>query len=57
MGFEDVNQQRGLSVEYAARRVVAALELRQTELLLAPVHIRLVVMLRWLAPNLLWSVM
>ena len=54
MGFEDVNQQRGLSVEYAARRVVAALELRQTELLLAPVHIRLVVMLRWLAPNLLW---
>ncbi|KAL7074461.1 hypothetical protein ACQ4LE_006878 [Meloidogyne hapla] len=57
MGFEDHNQLRGLSPEEAAKRIISSLEKREKELLLAPLKIRLLVMLRWLSPTLTWWIL
>lgn len=54
VGREDPNQLRGMSPEHAAERIVTDLERRNTELILAPFHIRLAILLRVIAPNLLW---
>ncbi|KAL3072628.1 hypothetical protein niasHS_017602 [Heterodera schachtii] len=57
VGREDLNQLRGMSPEGAARRIVAELERRSTELVLAPLPIRLAIVLRLFAPDLLWRIL
>ena len=54
MGFEDNNQLLGLSPEEASKRIISSLENRESELILAPLKVRLLVMFRWFAPNLTW---
>ena len=54
VGTEDENQKRGYAPDYAARRIVDALESRATELVLAPLLHRLVLVLRLFTPNLLF---
>jgi hypothetical protein len=57
MGFEDHNQLNGLSPEEASKKIISSLENHETELILAPIKIRLLVILRWLAPNLTWWIL
>jgi len=54
VGYEDKNQLKGMSAEYAAQQIVAALVGRKTELVLAPLKFRLLLFMRLLAPNLVW---
>ncbi|KAI6221426.1 hypothetical protein M3Y99_01549900 [Aphelenchoides fujianensis] len=51
---EDANQQKGYAPEFVAKRVVGALESRQTELILAPLVHKLAIYMRLFTPNLLF---
>nr|CAD2187309.1 unnamed protein product [Meloidogyne enterolobii] len=54
IGRTDPGQVAGMSPEYSAREIVAAVERRETDLLLAPFIPRLLLSLRLATPNLLW---
>uniref|UniRef100_A0A914IG45 Uncharacterized protein n=1 Tax=Globodera rostochiensis TaxID=31243 RepID=A0A914IG45_GLORO len=46
-----------MSSEHVACRIVAELERLNTELVLAPLHIRMSILLRLVAPDLLWRIL
>ncbi|KAH7689629.1 Dehydrogenasesshort chain protein 30, partial [Aphelenchoides avenae] len=57
IGVEDENQLKGMSPEYAARRIVDALAARKTELVLAKFVHRFAIFMRVFTPDLLWWVL
>lgn len=57
VGYEDLNQAKGMHPETAAKRIVQALVNRETELILAPLTHRLLLFIRLLAPNLVWHLL
>lgn len=52
MNKDDENQAKGMNPVVAAERIYTALVNRQTELVLAPLHHRFAIFIRWLSPTL-----
>jgi hypothetical protein len=54
MGVEDANQLHGMAPESAASKIVDSLQNRESELVLAPLNVKMGFYIRNLTPNLFW---